>query len=70
MADGDGLLIRAQRLTGPNFPRTNSPSSSQAERVEELGAVQLAWAYLESSHRTAARRQEIFAAIRRASSRP
>ena len=43
MAEGDGLPIRAQRLTGPN-PAQILRHLAQAERVEELGAVQLAWA--------------------------
>jgi hypothetical protein len=43
VAEGDGLPIRAQRLTGPN-PAQILRHLAQAERVEELGAVQLAWA--------------------------
>jgi hypothetical protein len=37
VAEGDGLPIRAQRLTGPNFPRTNSPSSSPSRAGRRAG---------------------------------
>jgi hypothetical protein len=37
VAEGDGLPIRAQRLTRPNFPRTNSPSSSPSRAGRSAG---------------------------------